>query len=91
MLNKNKIEIVDSRDNVIKFDDKFVIGIDNIVIHADDSYKEFSETIKLIDNESKETGLSFYEVFYNLLTVLHAIRHESGARKTLVSSLGIVK
>ncbi len=79
MLNKNKIETANSNEKIMQFDDMFITSVDNIVIHADDIDKELLESIKLVDNESRETGLSFYEVFYNLLTVLHVIRHESDA------------
>ena len=39
--------------------------------------KDLVETIKWADNESKESGISFYEAFYNLVAILNLIDQQS--------------
>ena len=64
----------------MKFDAKFIATVDKLIMHADKD-KELLEAIKWADNESRESGISFYEAFYNLIAILHSF--EQGAKEWL--------
>jgi hypothetical protein len=51
--------------------------VDRVVMQADRN-PELAETIRRIDAECQESGLSFYEVFYNLLAVLNSVEQGNG-------------
>lgn len=55
-----------------QFDEEFMTAVDKIVMQSDGN-KDVFETIKKIDAESQKSGMSFYEVFYNLMTVLNSM------------------
>lgn len=61
---------------MIEFDAKFIAMVDELIMLADKD-KELLESIRWIDNQSKESGISFYEAFYNLIEVLYSIHQET--------------
>jgi len=61
---------------MIKFDAKFIATVDKVIMLAEKD-EELLECIKCVDNESKELGMSFYEAFYNLMTILRSVEQET--------------
>ena len=61
---------------MINFDAKFIATVDDMVMSSDKN-TELLECIKRMDNESKESGISFYEAFYNLITILQSVDQET--------------